>query len=232
MPLHYIPAFRRYRVDSETAIKQLNSYISMHPRFSKLMDLKPYRKRWDLLAEAHRQRLDKIAKLAEAPSDGSSSPSTSYLCARLRRTCPKDTICNKASTPGTSMISPKLFHFSVPPYAQLEPLVENAHHAFAKWSKTKASARRDIFLAAADIFDKRREELGEYKRAFPVAVGQYITEIDVNNDDANCKVLSDTALAKFLKIREKWDPNELFPNYKAFVRAHDKINRLQNRSQL
>jgi hypothetical protein len=24
-----------------------------------------------------------------------------------------------------------------------------------------------------------------YKRAFPVAVGQYITEIDVNNDDAN-----------------------------------------------
>ncbi|KAJ3467746.1 hypothetical protein MRS44_005310 [Fusarium solani] len=71
-----------------------------------------------------------------------------------------------------------------------------------------------------------------YKRAFPVAVGQYITEIDVNNDDANCKVLSDTALAKFLRVREKWDPNELFPNYKAFVRAHDKINRLQNRSQL
>lgn len=47
-----------------------------------------------------------------------------------------------------------------------------------------------------------------------------------------CKVLSDTALAKFLRVREKWDPNELFPNYKAFVRAHDKINRLQNRSQL
>ncbi|RSL38637.1 hypothetical protein CEP53_014707 [Fusarium sp. AF-6] len=71
-----------------------------------------------------------------------------------------------------------------------------------------------------------------YKRAFPVAVGQYITEMVVNNDDANCKVLSDSALAKFLKIREKWDTNELFPNYKAFVRAHDKINRLQNRSQL
>ncbi|KAF5025076.1 hypothetical protein F66182_2845 [Fusarium sp. NRRL 66182] len=71
-----------------------------------------------------------------------------------------------------------------------------------------------------------------YRRAFPVAVGQYITEIDVNNDDANCKVLSDTALARFLKIREKWDPNELFPNYKTFIRAHDKINRLKARSEL
>jgi thiamine pyrophosphate-dependent acetolactate synthase large subunit-like protein len=99
MPLHYIPAFRRYRVDSETAIKQLNNYISMHPHFSKLTELEPYRKRWDLLAEAHRQRMDKIAKLAEAPSDGSSSPSTSYLCAQLRRTCPKDTIwCVEAVT--------------------------------------------------------------------------------------------------------------------------------------
>lgn len=46
------------------------------------------------------------------------------------------------------------------------------------------------------------------------------------------KVMSDTALAKFLKIREKWDPKELFPNYKKFVKAHDKINRLQNKAQL
>ncbi|KAH7165256.1 oxidoreductase, FAD-binding protein [Dactylonectria macrodidyma] len=71
-----------------------------------------------------------------------------------------------------------------------------------------------------------------YRRAFPVAVGMYITELDVNCDDANTKVLSDTALAKFLKIREKWDPKELFPNYKKFVKAHDKINRLQNKAQL
>ena len=27
-----------------------------------------------------------------------------------------------------------------------------------------------------------------YRRAFPVAVGQYITEIDVNDDDANVSV--------------------------------------------
>jgi len=40
------------------------------------------------------------------------------------------------------------------------------------------------------------------------------------------KVLSDTALAKFLKIRQKWDPVGLFPNYKKFVAATDKMNAL------
>lgn len=39
------------------------------------------------------------------------------------------------------------------------------------------------------------------------------------------KVMSDTALAKFLKIRQKWDPKGLFPNYKKFIETHDKINR-------
>lgn len=45
------------------------------------------------------------------------------------------------------------------------------------------------------------------------------------------KVLSDTALAKFLKIRQKWDPTGLFPNYKKFVQAADKMNALIAKSQ-
>uniref|UniRef100_A0A0B7KRP8 Aldehyde dehydrogenase domain-containing protein n=2 Tax=Bionectria ochroleuca TaxID=29856 RepID=A0A0B7KRP8_BIOOC len=44
----------------------------------------------------------------------------------------------------------------------LEDAVQSAHDAFPRWSKTKASARRDVFLAAADIMNKRRSELGEY----------------------------------------------------------------------
>ncbi|KAF5575480.1 6-hydroxy-D-nicotine oxidase [Fusarium pseudocircinatum] len=71
-----------------------------------------------------------------------------------------------------------------------------------------------------------------YRQAFPVAVGQYITDIDVNCEDANSKVMSDTALAKFLRIREKYDPKELFPTYKAFVKTSEKINKLQNKSRL
>ncbi|RMZ84309.1 hypothetical protein DV738_g502, partial [Chaetothyriales sp. CBS 135597] len=71
-----------------------------------------------------------------------------------------------------------------------------------------------------------------YRNAFSVANGQYITELDVNNEDANCKVLTDTALARLLEIRAKYDPNELFPNYKKFVQTHDKINKLEAQAKL
>ena len=40
--------------------------------------------------------------------------------------------------------------------------VEAAEAAFPAWSKTKPSARRDIFLKAADILASRTEELSEY----------------------------------------------------------------------
>ncbi|EXL65350.1 NAD-dependent aldehyde dehydrogenase [Fusarium oxysporum f. sp. conglutinans race 2 54008] len=40
--------------------------------------------------------------------------------------------------------------------------VQNAHEAFPAWSKTNASTRRDLFLVAADIMERRRRELGEY----------------------------------------------------------------------
>jgi len=46
------------------------------------------------------------------------------------------------------------------------------------------------------------------------------------------KVLSDTALAKFCKIREKYDPQCLFPNYKKFIEAQDKFNRQKNMARL
>lgn len=90
-----------------------------------------------------------------------------------------------------------------------------------------------------------------YQRAFHVAVGQYITEIDMNNETANVRlclalaciatetnhrtqtrVLSDTALARFLKIREKYDPQGLFPNYKAIVRTHAKMDKLDSLAKL
>lgn len=99
MPLHYLPSFRRYRADSETAMRQLNAYISEHPRYSRLIDQEPYVTRWNCLAHSHCQRLQRIADLAKAPTDGSSSPSTSYLCSQLRKACPRDTIwCVEAVT--------------------------------------------------------------------------------------------------------------------------------------
>ncbi|KAJ5208744.1 hypothetical protein N7449_003123 [Penicillium cf. viridicatum] len=42
--------------------------------------------------------------------------------------------------------------------------VDSAQAAFPAWSKTKAHARRDILLKAADIMDSRKEELIQYQR--------------------------------------------------------------------
>jgi acyl-CoA reductase-like NAD-dependent aldehyde dehydrogenase len=39
-----------------------------------------------------------------------------------------------------------------------------AQSAFSSWSRTKPSYRRDIFLRAADVMAKRKDELGEYMR--------------------------------------------------------------------
>ena len=40
--------------------------------------------------------------------------------------------------------------------------VEAAQAAFPAWSRTKPSKRRDIFLKAAEVLERRGEELGEY----------------------------------------------------------------------
>ncbi|KAL7757150.1 hypothetical protein ACKLNR_011677 [Fusarium oxysporum f. sp. zingiberi] len=56
----------------------------------------------------------------------------------------------------------QVWSFSCATAQDVANAVQNAHETFPKWSKAKASARRDIFLAAADVMDKRRSELGEY----------------------------------------------------------------------
>lgn len=66
-----------------------------------------------------------------------------------------------------------------------------------------------------------------YKATLPVAAGTYVADYDVTNDEANGRVMSDTALEKFLKIREKWDPKGLFPNYKKFIETHEKIRQME-----
>ncbi|KAH8707126.1 oxidoreductase, FAD-binding protein [Phaeosphaeriaceae sp. PMI808] len=78
----------------------------------------------------------------------------------------------------------------------------------------------------------RQTMLDHYKRALPVACGTYVADYDPTCEDANGKPMSDTALAKFLQIRAKWDPKDMFPNYKQFLITKDKINRITNKSSL
>ncbi|EUC42270.1 hypothetical protein COCMIDRAFT_8128 [Bipolaris oryzae ATCC 44560] len=78
----------------------------------------------------------------------------------------------------------------------------------------------------------KQRMLDRYKRALPVACGTYPADYDPNVEDANSKPMSDTALAKFLQIRAKWDPNDMFPNYKSFIKTNEKINKLLNKPSL
>ncbi|OAP60067.1 hypothetical protein AYL99_05069 [Fonsecaea erecta] len=48
--------------------------------------------------------------------------------------------------------------------ADVERAVASAQEAFKYWSQTKPNFRRDIFLRAADIFEKRKQELGHYSQ--------------------------------------------------------------------
>ncbi|KAK4165714.1 aldehyde dehydrogenase domain-containing protein [Cladorrhinum sp. PSN259] len=45
---------------------------------------------------------------------------------------------------------------------EVKAVVEAASNAFKTWKKVLPKARRDIFMKAAEIFERRREELGQY----------------------------------------------------------------------
>lgn len=98
MAVHYIPASRRFRADSETALRQLNNHIASEEKHNNLARKEPYATRWKQLAQSKEVSLADIAGRA-APPARTEPPSVSYLCSRLRSECPKDTIwCVEAVT--------------------------------------------------------------------------------------------------------------------------------------
>ncbi|KAH8721693.1 hypothetical protein BGZ61DRAFT_530219 [Ilyonectria robusta] len=59
-----------------------------------------------------------------------------------------------------------------------------------------------------------------YRQAETVACGMYVADFDQSSQSLHSpeiKVWTDTARARFLAIRRKWDPDGLFPGYKAFT---------------
>ena len=74
----------------------------------------------------------------------------------------KDVVTSKTFPVISPLTGKEIWSLSCADKEQVNDAIENAHNGFQTWSKTKASARRDIFLAAADIMSKRRRELGDY----------------------------------------------------------------------
>ncbi|KAF2456266.1 acetolactate synthase [Lineolata rhizophorae] len=97
MPLFYIDAIRRYRADSFTALSQINDFLETQEGMKARINSAEYAERWSKLQKSYAQRLETIASLANPGDDGSYS--TSYLCSRLKKNCPEDTIwCIEAVT--------------------------------------------------------------------------------------------------------------------------------------
>lgn len=88
MPVFYIDAIARYRVDAETAITQIAGHIKA--TMQDKVTSQAFEKRWSSLQEKHKQRLATISSMAEPGKDGSFN--TSYLMSQVRKICPPDTI--------------------------------------------------------------------------------------------------------------------------------------------
>ncbi|KAJ0122288.1 hypothetical protein J7T55_002801 [Diaporthe amygdali] len=58
-----------------------------------------------------------------------------------------------------------------------------------------------------------------YEKAGAVSCGVYAADFNANN--RMTKVMTDSALKKWLRIREKWDPSEAFIGYRGFASALD-----------
>lgn len=93
MPVFYIDARARYKADAETILKQLNQSLRNHVTAYSTQ----FKKRYELLAEESRQRLEKIAKLAEPRQDGLLT--TAFVAKKLKVTMPEDAVvCIEAVT--------------------------------------------------------------------------------------------------------------------------------------
>lgn len=88
MPVFYINAIRRYKVDAESAITQITAYINYSMK--DIVSSKAFADRGAALQASHKSRLDKIAAQAVAGEDGTFN--TPYLARQVRDACPPDTI--------------------------------------------------------------------------------------------------------------------------------------------
>ncbi|KAG2419171.1 hypothetical protein HFD88_002277 [Aspergillus terreus] len=68
--------------------------------------------------------------------------------------------------------------------------------------------------------------LDAYSKADEVSVGVYVA--DFNGDRRKPKVMTDSALSKWLQIREKWDPSETFIGHRGFATTLDPKYRHQS----
>lgn len=97
-------------------------------------------------------------------------------------------VTSTTTFPVTSPLNAKkLWDGSAASLSDAHGAVEAAQAAFASWSQTKPSFRRDILFRAADIFLSRKEELFTYQSQ-ETGAGRQFMEINLN---ATVQILRD-----------------------------------------
>lgn len=104
MPVFYIKAEARYRVDSETSITQITDYIKTN--LQDKVSSSTFSDRWAKLQDFHKQRIDTIASQAKPGDDGTFA--ASYLIHQVRKACPPDTIWAVEAVTNTAFVADQL----------------------------------------------------------------------------------------------------------------------------
>ncbi|KAK4505925.1 hypothetical protein PRZ48_003890 [Zasmidium cellare] len=104
MPVFYINAVARYRVDAETAISQIAAHIKS--AFNEKITSQTFTDRWNKLRDNHKQRLETISSQAVASKEGYFG--TPYLISEVRKACPQDTIWAIEAVTNTTFVADQI----------------------------------------------------------------------------------------------------------------------------
>ncbi|USW53481.1 Putative thiamine pyrophosphate enzyme TPP-binding, thiamine pyrophosphate enzyme, central [Septoria linicola] len=104
MPVFYINAIARYRVDAETALTQITAYINYSMK--DLVSAPAFADRAAALQASHKARLDTIAEQAVVSEDGSYG--CPYLIRQVRDACPPDTIFAVEAVTNAAFVSDQI----------------------------------------------------------------------------------------------------------------------------
>jgi thiamine pyrophosphate-dependent acetolactate synthase large subunit-like protein len=90
MPVFYIDAIARYRVDSGVALRQIVDAIQATPKLANQVTKAGFEERWLKLQKAHAERLQRILAAVQVNDDGSYN--AAFVASTARRLLPEDAI--------------------------------------------------------------------------------------------------------------------------------------------
>lgn len=92
MPVHYLPATRRYKADSATSLKQINDYLDSNSQLLASLSDDIHRTSFDKRKAFHTERWTRIRDLGKLPTDLYRPIDPHILGAQIKDTVPEDTI--------------------------------------------------------------------------------------------------------------------------------------------